>query len=377
MGADHSGTIRQPYFYVALLFLLGFLPVFAFSIEGTDAEPEMMLITGGEFMMGREGYGDHSPPHTVRVSPFYMDIHEVTNAQWFAYCEATDRALPIFWGMEEFRSGPDYPRHPVVGVSWLEARNYATWRGARLPTEAEWEYAARGGLVDQKYSHGNELDSTLYAPGGEGPSPVASFPPNGFGLHDMTGNALEWVSDWYDADYYKVTPIENPTGPGSGKFHVVRGGGWHTGPMCSQVYHRTGLQSNWLDFNVGFRCVKYIGESAALTMEQRIEESDIETALALYREMKSADPADYYFNESEFNEMAYRLIGRDRTVDALEILKLNVAAFPLSFNAYDSLGEAYLKLGNKDEAIRNYRKSIELNPLNGLGRAALKKLVNE
>ena len=220
---------------------------------------EMILIPGGEFEMGKKGKDDHSPAHEVYIDEFYMDKYEVTNAQYFEFCQATDRNLPEFWGMDHFRSGPDFPNHPVTGISWYDAKTYAEWAGKRLPTEAEWEYAARGGFVGKDYPHGDKIDSTntnfSKAERG-GTVPVGSYPPNGFGLHDMVGNVVEWVADYYGSDYYKESPAENPTGPKDGKFRGIRGGGWHTGPSCSKVFYRNGLPPGLLDFNVGFRCAK-------------------------------------------------------------------------------------------------------------------------
>ena len=111
---------------------------------GTDLTP-LVAIPAGTYSMGSEG-SDEMPPHRVRVAAFLMDRTEVTNAQYEVFCEATDSALPMFWGIERFRCGSDFPHHPVVGVSQAEAEAYARWAGKRLPTEAEWEYAARGGL---------------------------------------------------------------------------------------------------------------------------------------------------------------------------------------------------------------------------------------
>jgi iron(II)-dependent oxidoreductase len=307
-----------------------------------------------------------------------MDKYEVTNAEYLAFCEATDRRLPAFWGIDTLRSGPDFLNHPVIGVSWGDARAYARWRGARLPTEAEWEYAARGGSGETDYTLGDTFDHEVYATGQRGgPIPVGSLPANPFGLCDMTGNVCEWVNDWYDEDYYKSSPEENPRGPGAGWFKVIRGGGWHTGPGCSRVYDRNGLKSNWLDFNVGFRCAKYEGESGASKMEEVIKESGIEAALAAYHDMKASKPGTYYFSEFEFNEMGYRLLGKEKIAEAVEVFKLNVEAFPDSPNAYDSLGEAYMTQGNREQAILNYKKSIELNPGNQGGRDALEKLEEE
>lgn len=266
-------VLRLPRVALALI-----VPTIVGVVSGRPAAPaeppaerlnasDMVLIPAGEFIMGKDEEGktpDHSPAHSVHLDSFYLDKCEVTNAQYLAYCEQTGARLPEFWGMEEFRSGPDFPTHPVVGVSWTEARKYAEWAGKRLPTEAEWEYAARGGLVGADYPSGDELKPAAanywlwpeLRSTGKGLMPVASYAPTGYGLHDMAGNAAEWVSDAYGADYYDRSPDRNPTGPKGEKFRVIRGGGWHSGPGCVRVYYRNALPSNWRDFNVGFRCAR-------------------------------------------------------------------------------------------------------------------------
>jgi formylglycine-generating enzyme len=219
----------------------------------------MVLVPGGEFVMGRDGTGDNSPAHAVRLRGFCLDRYEVTNAQYEAFCKATGATLPFFWGMSGFRCGPRYPNHPVVGVSWSNARDYAKWRGKRLPTEAEWEYAARGGLAGMAYVSGNTLDSSkvnFTRSGLKASAAVGSYPPNGYGLYDMAGNVQEWVADRYDPEYYETSPPENPPGPDKGRLRVIRGGGWFTGPGCMGVDFRIALPSNWVDFNVGFRCAR-------------------------------------------------------------------------------------------------------------------------
>jgi formylglycine-generating enzyme required for sulfatase activity len=227
---------------------------------GMESVDKMILIEGSEFLMGKDDQGDASPTHQVQVSSFYLDRYEVTNAEYFEFCEVTERKLPEYWGLEEYHSGPKFPDHPVVGVSWLDAQAYADWRGRRLPTEAEWEYAARGGLAGADYPFEGDLDSTKanFSKHRDhlGTQPVGSYPPNGYGLHDMAGNVVEWVADYYEADYYSESPTENPTGPEKGKFRVIRGGGWHSGPYCNRVFFRNALPAGWVDINVGFRCAK-------------------------------------------------------------------------------------------------------------------------
>ena len=227
-----------------------------------NIEPDLVLIPGGDYTMGvkpspRNNYVDNTA-HQVRVDSFYIDKYEVTNAQYLEFCESTGNPLPEFWGMDVFCSGPDFPDHPVVGVTWAAAMQYAEWKGMRLPTEAEWEYAARGGLAKKRYPSGNDVDSTLCNYNGTYGHPirVGSLPANGYGLHDMSGNVVEWVSDYYAKDYFLETPADNPTGPKYGKRRVIRGGGWRSGKMCATVVFRQSLRPYWVDMNVGFRCAR-------------------------------------------------------------------------------------------------------------------------
>jgi sulfatase modifying factor 1 len=229
------------------------------DVAAVETPAELVLIPGGEFLMGADSEGDHSPAHRVRLDPFYMDKYEVTNAQYQRFCQATGNRLPGFWGVSGFRCGPGYPNHPVVGVNWYEAALYAEWCGKRLPTEAEWEIAARGGLAGMDFPNGDRLDPSAgnYNKSGQGGVvAVGSYPANGFGLYDMQGNVVEWVADFYDPGYYASSPAVNPRGPEHGRFRVIRGGGWHSGASCNRVYYRNALPPNWVDFNVGFRCVR-------------------------------------------------------------------------------------------------------------------------
>jgi formylglycine-generating enzyme required for sulfatase activity len=233
------------------------------QVSPLSAPPEgMVRAPAGEFVMGKDGNADWSPAHKVRIRGFFMDKQEVTNAMYLRFCKDTGHSLPEFWGMEAFHSGPAFPDHPVTGVNWRDAKAYAEWAGKRLPTEAEWEYAARGGLAGMDYPNGNTLDEKAanFSPAGKrkGTVPVCSYAPNRFGLCDMAGNVNEWVADFYSGEYYKTSPAEDPRGPAAGRFHVIRGGDWHSGPSCNRVFYRNALPENWVDFNVGFRCAKDI-----------------------------------------------------------------------------------------------------------------------
>lgn len=143
---------------------------------------EQILISGGNFTMGKED-SDYRAAHPVKVDGFWIEIHEVTNAQYHAFCQSTGRSLPVFWGVEKFRCSLDYPDHPAVGVSHTDAKAYADWLGLRLPTEAEWEFAARGGLEGKLFDTGDYLDpeeANIKASGRGGTMPVMSYRPNGY-----------------------------------------------------------------------------------------------------------------------------------------------------------------------------------------------------
>lgn len=247
-----------------ILYLLALLISFECIAQHASFN-NMMLIPGGEFTMGKntDRGGDFSPAHKVTVDSFYMDSHEVTNAEYLEFCKATGHRLPEFCNVVIFHCGEDFPEYPVVGVNWFDAMKYAEWAGKRLPTEAEWEYAARGGLVDNDFPNGNVWEIPLRRNDSVGKwenltVKATSFEPNAFGLYDMGGNVWEWVFDIYQHDYYESSPAINPNGPQVGTTRIIRGGSWHSGKMCHKVFFRKGLIPNWVDFAVGFRCVKDI-----------------------------------------------------------------------------------------------------------------------
>jgi len=227
----------------------------------------MVLIPAGEFQMGSNA--TEAPVHTVYLDAFYMDIYEVTNAQYKKFIDETKyRKVLTLWNNQNFNS----PNQPVVDVSWNDAVAYCQWIGKRLPTEAEWEKAARGGLVGKRYSWGDTLthdDANYYGIGGkdiwEYTSPVGSFAPNGYGLYDMAGNVWEWCADWYGLNYYKNSPKSNPDGPSSGscQCRVLRGGSFGHEVFFLNYSLRVAERGHYYaptlsHSEIGFRCVQDI-----------------------------------------------------------------------------------------------------------------------
>lgn len=229
--------------------------------------PGVVFIEGGAFLMGSDdGEADEKPMRTVIVNDFYLDEHEVTVAAYQDFISATGHAPPLQWA-EQLRSRD----HPVVYVSWNDAKAYAKWAGKRLPYEAEWEYAARGGNTGlngksrYKYPWGDEAsheranyDGTEGRDRWDGTSPIKSFPATGFGLYDMAGNVWEWCEDWYDENYYKnrPSPDRNPKGPSTGQYRVLRGGSWLYDPNNLRCAYRSRFAATDQDYNIGFRCAQ-------------------------------------------------------------------------------------------------------------------------
>ena len=216
------------------------------------SDEDMVLIPAGDFVMGHE---DEKTAHVIYLDAYYIDRYPVTNAQYRKFMAATSHSPSLHLNDTRFNQ----PDHPVVGLSAKDAEAYAKWAQKRLPTEAEWEKAARGGLAGNKYPWGDEPPNKTLANfgGNEGKTTsVGKYPPNGFGLYDMAGNVFNLCSDKYQWDYYKNSPRKNPKG--SGKYYqVVRGGSWRSIGYylrCSSRYDIHNLTRSFVD--VGFRCAK-------------------------------------------------------------------------------------------------------------------------
>ena len=213
---------------------------------------EEVLIPAGTFVMGVGGTSaDEQPEHRVSIDAFYIDVHEVTQSQYARFLQETGYMPSPYW-----HPALDRPDDPVLGVSWEDAAAYADWAGRRLPTEAEWEYAARGGCDGFVYTWGMAPEAERANIGSAGIAPVKRFAPNGFGLYDMTGNVMEWCADWYDDDYYAKSPVKNPRGPVRGEFKVLRGCAWYCDAAQARIANRFYAQPEARSYHYGFRCAR-------------------------------------------------------------------------------------------------------------------------
>lgn len=202
-----------------------------------------------------DGEQDEQPLHRVYVDSFYIDKYPVTNADYKKFVDATGHGLPYNWVGGGFPPGT--ASHPVRLVSWDDAAVYSRWAGKRLPTEAEWEKAARGGLINKKYPWGDDVKSGNARYSSRlGPVAVGQYAPNGYGVFDMAGNVWEWVSDWYDPEYYYYSSYRNPQGPSQGLYHALRGGSWYDHPSYLRCAFRNWGKPDELSLTVGFRCAK-------------------------------------------------------------------------------------------------------------------------
>lgn len=238
-----------------------------------DVKPiltEMVIIPGGSFYRGsQDGNRDEMPRHQITLSSFAIDIHPVTNEQFVRFLEVMggekdsnhndiirlrDSRIKRSGGKLSIESG--YAKHPVVGVTWYGAVAYAKWIGKRLPTEAEWEIAARGKRDNALYPTGDDIEKTQANFFSSDTTAVMSYAPNGYGLYDMAGNVYEWCHDWYGYNYYEISiqEPENPQGPLQGVYRVLRGGCWKSLKEDLRCSRRHRNNPGTVNGTYGFRC---------------------------------------------------------------------------------------------------------------------------
>ncbi len=233
------------------------------AVQGDDAP--MATIPAGEFWMGVDGMiglEDERPRHKVWLDAYQMDIYEVTVARYARFLTATNREPPSYWETVKLAEHGD---RPVIGVDWADAEAYCRWAGKRLPTEAEWEKAARG-TDERQYPWGNQKpapDLANYALGARFSysqvlMPVGAYDKarSPYGLFEMAGNVWEWTQDWYHGAYYEKSPEKNPAGPEQGQFKVLRGGSWSDMAKYMLTYGRFKLPPATRNSYTGFRCAK-------------------------------------------------------------------------------------------------------------------------
>ncbi len=253
--------------------------------------PEMIKVKGGTFKMGSkdtEAKEDESNVHEVKVNDFYIGRFEITVAQFKSFVEITDYQTEaerigksyIYTGSWKNMKGINWRHdargnlrpqteydHPVVHVSWNDATAYCKWltiqtkKPFRLLTEAEWEFAARGGLQSKntKYSGGTNTDEIAWyisSSQDKGTFPVGTKKPNELKIHDLSGNVYEWCADWYDSEYYMSSPSDNPQGVPNGISKVVRGGSWHDTAEKNRVASRFNGSPSYCGYNIGFRVAR-------------------------------------------------------------------------------------------------------------------------
>jgi formylglycine-generating enzyme required for sulfatase activity len=269
----------------ALVFLIGGS---SSPAKAAAEDKDMVFIPKGEFTMGSNEHADETK-HQVVLDPYWIDKYETYNARYREFMKATSHAAPAYW---------DDPRlskanQPVVGVSWTDANAFCKWEGKRLPTEAEWERAAKGPDGDRHYPWGHSIDSSKanYGQNVGRTAPVDSYPEgvSGYGAYNMAGNVFEWVDDWYDPTYYKGSIALNPKGAdqgynfaNQGPVKVLRGGSWLAPETSLHTSHRFWNQpdNNSYGVGLGFRCAKS-AETVSHETQQQARDAFVQALVAM------------------------------------------------------------------------------------------------
>ena len=281
--------------FIALALAFAFALIFSqWALALATDTSDMVLVPKGKFTMGNMDYSDEMP-HQVVLDAYYIDKYEVSNGKYRNFLKATDYPAPAYWDDPRLTK-PDYP---VVGVNWYDATAYCEWTGKRLPTEAEWERAAKG-PDGSLFPWGHTIDATKanYGQNVGKTMPVASYPDSvsNLGVHNLAGNVFEWVHDWYDPNYFLVSPVFNPQGPSEGynfanqgPVKVLKGGSWltpHTSLRTGYRFWNQPENNSWV--GLGFRC--------ALSADNNAHDYFIHALISMRKEqwndaLKSTDQA--------------------------------------------------------------------------------------
>ncbi|VBB48368.1 exported hypothetical protein [uncultured Paludibacter sp.] len=288
----------KKYIILTALLLIGFV-----EIKAQIPDADMIQIVGGTFTMGNSSYTRETPIRNVSISNFYMSKNVITNAQFADFLNAYNSSVvlngnyagkPLFkedsWGIiknnDVYQAAAGYENYPVIKVTWYGADAYCKWAGGRLPTEAEWEYAAKGGINKNTYTYsGSSTASTVawyYDNSGHTNHPVATKIANSLGLFDMSGNVYEWCSDWFGRYNDILSSTTDPAGPENGVSKVIRGGYRSLGSTDLHLTHRESISPEECYNFVGFRLVK-----TSLTPVEQIKND----AIKIY-----PNPAKNYIN---------------------------------------------------------------------------------
>jgi formylglycine-generating enzyme required for sulfatase activity len=289
--SSNQGEIKMKNLSFIFCSLLAFV-LLATSPALSQSPENMVLVPRGEFSMGSKHHKDEFM-HKVVLDAYYIDKYEVSNKDYKAFMKATGHAAPAYWDDPRLSK----PEQPVVGVNWYDASSFCEWKGKRLPTEAEWERAAKGPDGNEHYPWGHTLDETKanYGQKVGMTTAVDSYPSgvSGYGAFNMAGNVFEWVTDWYDPTYFTVSPALNPQGPATGlnfanqgPVKVLRGGSWLAPSSSLHTSHRFWNQpeNNSYGVGLGFRCAQ-----PASPMSIRITQYDFMHALISMGDEKWAE----------------------------------------------------------------------------------------
>ena len=273
MGRDRCAFARFVLVLTSLIILADSLPASSQLDRLRKSKKDVPLpatapsamIPAGTFWMGvdgLQGLDDERPRHSVTLDAYAMDVYEVTVDRYAMFLKQSGRMPPLFWETLDLK---EHGNRPVIGVDWHDADAFCRWAGKRLPTEAEWERAARG-TDERRYPWGNQTPTPEFANFGIGARfsygqtlmPVGRYEKgkSPYGMYDMAGNVWEWVQDWYGIDYYEVSDKHNPRGPDVGQFKVLRGGAWSELPKYLLAYGRFKLLPQTRNSYAGFRCAQ-------------------------------------------------------------------------------------------------------------------------